>query len=59
VRYKRYIGELNIGVYNAYGRRNPYEINAFFNENNKKIDVEVLSLLPFVVPSISYKISLL
>lgn len=51
---KRFKSSWSVGVYNAYGRKNPYAINFLQDENNPDKIKGVQTSLFSVVPNISY-----
>lgn len=51
---KRFKSSWSVGVYNAYGRKNPYVINFLQDENNPDKIKGVQTTLFSVVPNISY-----
>lgn len=55
---KKFSSELSFGVYNAYGRENPYVINFRDNKDNPNIVEAVQTSLFRFIPSISYNFKL-
>ena len=55
---KKFSSELSFGVYNAYGRENPYIINFRDNKDNPNIVEAVQTSLFRFIPSISYNFKL-
>ena len=55
---KNFSSELSFGLYNAYGRENPYIINFRDNKENPNIVEAVQTSLFRFIPSISYNFKL-